>query len=97
MKVAVRFSLLAHCHRCGSFDLKRISRDVVQGWSSWLFRLVRIPAYRCPPCRNRFFSILPNRRLRPSESQGGSQDESQEMSQPSVPSSDQDPSGHWIR
>jgi hypothetical protein len=58
---------------------------------------VRIPAYRCPPCRNRFFSILPNRRLRPSESQEGSQDESQEMSQPSVAPSDQDPSRHWIR
>jgi hypothetical protein len=89
MKVAVRLSLLAHCDRCGSFDLQRISRDVVQRWNSWFFRLARVPAYRCPPCRNRFFSVLPRRRLRPVESQ--------EVSHPGVASSDQDPSGHWIR
>jgi hypothetical protein len=47
-------------------DLQRISRDYVDGWFAWFFRLIHIPAYRCAPCRNRFFSILQYRRIVPS-------------------------------
>lgn len=62
--VAVRFTFVAHCRRCGNFDLQRISRGYVDGAFAWLFRLALFRAYRCDPCRFRFFSILPRRNLR---------------------------------
>jgi hypothetical protein len=67
--VAIPFLCFAHCRLCGNLDLQRISRDHVQGWIAWFFRLLQVPAYRCAPCRRRFFSFLPHRHLRPVESQ----------------------------
>jgi hypothetical protein len=67
--VAFPFLLYAHCRRCGNLDLQRISRDHVDGWFAWLFRLVRVPAYRCGPCRHRFFTTLTHRRIRPVETE----------------------------
>lgn len=48
-------------------DLQRISREHGAGTFAWLFRLIHFPAYRCAPCRNRFFSILSYRRIVPTE------------------------------
>jgi hypothetical protein len=62
--VALPFLLDAHCSKCGNFDLQRISRQHVEGWSAWFFRWVRVSAYRCAPCRYRFFSIRPAGRIR---------------------------------
>jgi hypothetical protein len=66
--VAFRFLQFAHCRRCGNLDLQRISRDHVHGWFAWLFRIAQVPAYRCAPCRRRFFTVLTHRRIRPVES-----------------------------
>lgn len=65
--VALSFSRFAHCPRCGNFDLEHIARDhVEQGTLVFLKRFLGFPAYRCDPCRHRFFSILPFRRILPS-------------------------------
>ncbi len=67
-RVALRFLHLAHCPKCGNFDLDRISRERVDG-GTLIFakRLLRFPAYRCDPCRERFFSIRHSRLILPSE------------------------------
>lgn len=62
-----RFQRFAHCPKCGNFDLQRISRDRVEkGMLVFAKRLLRLPAYRCDPCRERFFSVRPFRRILPS-------------------------------
>lgn len=66
--VAMPFLFYAHCPKCGNLDLQRISREHVTGWFAWLFRLARVPAYRCAPCRERFFSIHTFKRIRSYES-----------------------------
>jgi hypothetical protein len=62
--VASPFLRYAHCRRCGNLDLQRVSREHVDGWFAWLGRLLRVPAYRCGPCRTKFFSVLKNRHIR---------------------------------
>jgi len=62
--VALPFLGFAHCRRCGNLDLQRVSRDHVDGWHAFFFRMARVPAYRCAPCRHRFFSMLAHRRIR---------------------------------
>ena len=70
-RVALSFSRFAHCPRCGNFDLERISRDRVEDGTMFLAkRLLHFPAYRCDPCRERFFSIRPVRRILPSMPSG---------------------------
>jgi hypothetical protein len=65
--VAVGFSGYAHCPKCGNFDLGHIARDrVLRGTLVFLKRIVGFPAYRCDPCRENFFSVLPFRRIVPS-------------------------------
>jgi transposase-like protein len=65
--VAVSFSWFTHCPRCGNFDLEHISRERVgQGLILFLQRSLGFPAYRCDPCRQKFFSLLPHRRILPS-------------------------------
>jgi hypothetical protein len=64
------FTRFAHCPRCGNFDLEHISRDRVDnGTLITAKRWLRFPAYRCDPCRERFFSVLPLRRIVPSTAQ----------------------------
>ena len=63
--VAYRYLRYTHCRRCGNLDLQRVSRNHVEGSLAWLGRMLKLPAYRCAPCRNRFFSILVHRRFRP--------------------------------
>jgi hypothetical protein len=66
-RVAASLSHYAHCSKCGNFDLKSISRDRVEkGTLVAAKRLLRVPAYRCDPCRERFFSFRPFRRILPS-------------------------------
>ena len=57
-QVARAHVFYAHCSRCGNFQLRQISRDHVDsGWFVGLRRALHIPAYRCEPCRRRFFSL----------------------------------------
>jgi len=52
-----------HCDKCGNMDLPRISPEHGMSAISWVYRLFRVPAYRCAPCRNRFFSVRIHRRI----------------------------------
>ena len=62
--VPAKYVHYAHCTRCGNLDLQRVSRDrVVEDLFAGVKRLLRIPAYRCEPCRTRFFSLRPFRRI----------------------------------
>ncbi len=63
--VAFPFLGFVHCRRCGNLDLQRISSHHIGGLAALFFRMARVPAYRCGPCRLRFFSILKHRRIRP--------------------------------
>ena len=56
-----------HCGMCGNMDLQRISSEHGMGMLAWVFRLFRFPAYRCAPCRNRFFSFRIYRRIVPTQ------------------------------
>jgi hypothetical protein len=50
----------AHCPRCGNLELQHIAKEWVErGMLRWVFRLLDAPAYRCDPCRLRFFSLWP--------------------------------------
>jgi hypothetical protein len=61
-----RYIWYVHCGMCGNMDLQRISSEHGMGPLAWIFRLVNAPAYRCGPCRNRFFSFRAYRRIVPS-------------------------------
>jgi hypothetical protein len=56
----------AHCPRCGMFHLDRISgRHITHGFLHRAKRMLGFAAYRCDPCRQRFFSIRPYREILP--------------------------------
>jgi transposase-like protein len=57
--MTLRSSLHAHCPICGNPALKRISPEHVDALFGFLWRNLRIPAFRCEPCRHKYFSILP--------------------------------------
>jgi len=57
--VPVSTKLSAHCAICGNPDLKRIAPEHVTGFLAFFKRLLGMPAYRCIPCRHKFFSIRP--------------------------------------
>jgi uncharacterized protein with PIN domain len=66
-RVAFSFSRYAHCPRCGNFELQHIARERVdEGALLFLKRFFGFPAYRCDPCRQKFFSVRPFRRIVPS-------------------------------
>jgi C4-type Zn-finger protein len=52
-------SLHAHCPICGNPALKRIAPEHVSSPFGIVWRKLRIPAFRCEPCRYKYFSILP--------------------------------------
>jgi predicted nucleic acid-binding Zn ribbon protein len=56
-------SLHAHCPICGNPDLKRIAAEHVDSTFGFVWRRLPIPAYRCEPCRYKYFSIRPLRHL----------------------------------
>jgi hypothetical protein len=65
--VAVPFVRYVHCPRCGNFDLQHVARERVErGTLIAVKRFLGFPAYRCDPCRQKFFSLLPHRRIVPS-------------------------------
>jgi hypothetical protein len=68
--VPLRYAFTVHCRQCGNLDVQRIGREHVTGWLAFLPRLAHVPAYRCAPCRNRFFSIRKFRPVRPLKSEG---------------------------
>ena len=55
----IRDLFYAHCSTCSNFELKRISPEHVTGLFSPLGRTLGLPALRCEPCRQKFFSIRP--------------------------------------
>ena len=55
----VRNYFYAHCGICGNGELQRISAEHVPGITAMFWRVLRIPALRCEPCRNKFFSMRP--------------------------------------
>jgi hypothetical protein len=63
----------AHCTKCGNFDLQRIARDKVEhGHFLWLQRILGFRAYRCAPCRYRFFCARPRLHITPRDSRATS-------------------------
>jgi hypothetical protein len=64
---AVPFSYqkYAHCSQCGNLEVHRIASEMGEGRFRFLWKKLHIPAYRCAPCRHRFFTIR-NRRTRES-------------------------------
>ncbi len=71
-RVPAVFSHYAHCSLCGNFDLQRIAPErVLPGILTSILRLLRLPAYRCSPCRAKFFSVRPHRRIVPSTMPAG--------------------------
>jgi uncharacterized protein with PIN domain len=74
--VAAIFEGYAHCPRCGNFDLEHISRERVEaGTMITVKRWLGFPAYRCDPCRHRFFSARQFRRIRPVTIEGDARKE----------------------
>lgn len=63
-RAALPFWHYAHCPRCGNFDLERIAPERVS-WGTLvsLKRWLGFPAYRCDPCRLKFFSVMHTRRI----------------------------------
>jgi len=51
--------LVAHCAICGNIEVKRIASDLADGFAAPLWRTLGVPAFRCIPCRHKFFSVLP--------------------------------------
>src|SRR5215469_825593 len=60
-RTPLRVLLYAHCGICGNLELQRIAAEHVTGQTSRIGLLLGLPAYRCVPCRNKFFSIRPLR------------------------------------
>jgi len=71
-RVATSFACYVHCSKCGNLDLERIARNRVdEDPLAFLKRRFGFPAYRCDPCRHRFFSLRPFRRIIPSMASTG--------------------------
>jgi hypothetical protein len=57
--IPLRRIVYARCGICGNTDLQRITPEKVTGPLSIVGRLLGLPALRCEPCRNKFFSLRP--------------------------------------
>ena len=60
-RMSLSDSLHAHCPICGNPDLRRIAPERVRTPLSSIWRVCHLRAFRCEPCRHKFFSILPRR------------------------------------
>jgi len=67
-------SLHAHCPICGNLALKRISPDYVDSLFGFAWRTLHVPAFRCEPCRYKYFSVLPLHRPQEREAELSSGD-----------------------
>jgi hypothetical protein len=74
--VAAELVFYVHCERCGNLRVKRISSEHVSGHFAGLLRTLRLPAYRCGPCRNKFFSIRRQLRVAPAPQESETEAES---------------------
>jgi hypothetical protein len=63
--VPIGYVRYVHCGMCGNMNLQRISHEYGEGPFAWLFKLFHAHAYRCAPCRNRFFSLRRYHRIVP--------------------------------
>ncbi len=62
----VSLSVYAHCPRCGRTELEKIAgRLVASGPVSILKRFLGFAAYRCDPCREKFFTMRPYHPIHP--------------------------------
>jgi len=57
--IPLRHLFYARCGLCGNLELQRISPDKVTGLLVVVGSFLRLPAVRCAPCRNKFFSLRP--------------------------------------
>src|SRR4029077_7798372 len=57
--IPLRHLFYARCGICGSLELQRIAAGKVLGVTSIMGRWLGLPAMRCAPCRNKFFSLRP--------------------------------------
>jgi hypothetical protein len=55
----LRHLFYARCGICGNLELQRIAAGKVPGVTSIMGRWLGLPAVRCAPCRNKFFSLRP--------------------------------------
>ena len=55
------YSFRAHCPFCGNLELKRISPEFVESPFRIFWKVLGVPAFRCDPCRYKYFSVLPLR------------------------------------
>jgi DNA-directed RNA polymerase subunit RPC12/RpoP len=60
--IPIRHLFYARCPICGNADLQRISSEHVPGIASALWRILKLPAMRCEPCRHKFFTVRPLQR-----------------------------------
>jgi DNA-directed RNA polymerase subunit RPC12/RpoP len=46
------------CPNCGFSEVNRVATNrVPRRWTNFWCRLTSVPAYRCPECRTKFFSL----------------------------------------
>src|SRR5580704_12752417 len=57
--IPLRHLFYARCSVCGNLELQRIAAERVPGVTSYVGRWLGLPAVRCAPCRNKFFSLRP--------------------------------------
>jgi hypothetical protein len=57
--IPLRHLFYARCGICGNLELHRIAAEKVPGVTSVVGRWLGLPAVRCAPCRNKFFSLRP--------------------------------------
>jgi len=74
----IEYVWYVHCEMCGNLDVPRISSEHGMGMLAFIYRLLRAPAYRCAPCRNRFFSFRIYRRIVPTKQVVETKTESQQ-------------------
>jgi hypothetical protein len=71
--VAPAFLLKAHCPKCGNLEIERVARKRVEGGILvQLQRALHLPAYRCDPCRHKFFTVRPLHQVLPAKNGGHS-------------------------
>jgi hypothetical protein len=71
--VAPAFLFKAHCPKCGNLEIERVARKRVEGGILvQVQRALHLPAYRCDPCRHKFFAVRPLRHVSSEKDDGHS-------------------------
>ncbi len=54
----------ARCPNCRTTAIEPVLKEnAPRSWRNYLWRLLQVPVYRCPACREKFFSIRPRRQV----------------------------------